>query len=385
MTRPTGGVCLLTSSYPSPHAPTRGAFVEDIAKGLTDGGPVTVVVPHIYPDDPAHEVRHGCTVRRFGFGSTGKLLKEYGGTPLLTMMRYMASGLWCCLGPARRADWLFAHWVIPTGVIGAAVSYLTGRPLVLYAHGSDIAVYAEKSPFYRRLARFALGRARLVFAASSDLERRLVERLGVPPARVRVVPCGVDTSQFSAPQERVRAEDQGLTVLFVGDQVPTKGVPELVQAVTALLAQGQKVRLEILGDGPLRQSLAPQAAASDGAITFHGAVPRPQVADWMGKADLLVLPSHSEGTPVCVMEALSCGLPVVASRVGGIPDLIDDGKNGLLVPAQNVEALTAALKQLASEPALLESLTTGAMATGDRFSLIRRRQQVRQALAGGLL
>ncbi len=387
------GVCLVTSSYPSPAAPTRGAFVEDIALGLLENGPVAVVAPLIYPTDPAAEVRKEIPVTRFAFGSRGRLLKEYGGTPTWLMLRYMMAGVLATLRAARPARCVFAHWVVPTGVIGAAAAFLGGRDLVLYAHGSDICDYAERSAVYRALTRRTLARARHVFAVSRDIEQRLVNRFGVPPERVSVVPCGVDTAIFHPAPGGVQdgAEDRvqdptpeaPLRLLFVGDMVPPKGVPELVNAVLHLRAKGAPVTLDLVGDGPLRPELearVAEAGQGDG-VRFVGTLPRTGVAEAMRGAQCLVLPSHNEGTPVSVMEALSCGVPVVASRVGGIPDLVTDGADGLLVPPRDPDALAAALLRLATEPGLLDTLTRGAAGTGGRFSLADRRREVARTLA----
>jgi len=382
------GVCVVSSSYPSPTAPTRGAFVEDIALGLAADGPVAVVAPLIYPADPAHEDRKGIPVTRFAFGSKGRLLKEYGGTPPWLMVRYMAAGLIATLRAARPTGCIFAHWVVPAGVIGAAAAVLSGRPLVLYAHGSDICVYAERSAGYRALTRWVLGRSRHVFAASRDIEDRLTGRFGVPPERVSVVPCGVDTAIFHpAPDDADASADAAsggpVRLLFVGDMVPPKGVAELVTAVLRLRARGAAVTLELVGDGPLRAELAQRVAEAGEAESIHflGTVARPAVADRIRAAHCLVLPSHNEGTPVSVMEALTCGVPVVASRVGGIPDLVEDGADGLLVPPGDPDALAAALSRLADEPGLLARLERGAAATGGRFSLDRRRREVVRILA----
>lgn len=381
------GVCLVSSSYPSPAAPTRGAFVEDIALGLLAGGPVAVVAPLIYPSDPAREDRKGIPVARFAFGSKGRLLKEYGGTPPWLMVRYMAAGLLATLRAARPAGCVFAHWVVPAGVIGAAAAVLTGKPLVLYAHGSDICVYAERSPAYRALTRRVLGRARHVFAASRDIADRLTGRLGVPPERVSVVPCGVDTAVFHPPDAPPAPfgspSGEPLRLLFVGDMVPAKGVDGLVDAVLRLRADGLAVTLDLLGDGPLRAALEGRArdAGAGDAVRFHGAVPRARVAERMRTAHALVLPSRNEGTPVSVMEALTCAVPVVATRVGGIPDLVTDGENGLLVSPADGAVLEAALARLVAEPGLWDRLERGAAATGERFALEHRRREVVRTFA----
>ncbi|MBI5137827.1 MAG: glycosyltransferase [Nitrospirae bacterium] len=378
-----GGVCLVASSYPSPAAPTRGAFVEDIALGLAHTRPVAVVAPLIYPADPRVEDRRGVAVRRFAFGSGGQLLKEYGATPVALMVRYMLSGLLCTLSAQRGHRALFAHWVLPAGVIAALASWLTGKPLLAYAHGSDICVYAEKSALYRLLTRFVLGRSRHVFAVSRDIERRLRGRFGVPAERISVISCGVDTALFSPPPAPVPVDAGGPRLLFVGDLVPAKGVRELIAAAGRLRAGGHAFSLTLIGDGPLRGELehAVAAAGLSDRVTLTGTLPRPEVAAWMRRAHCLVLPSHNEGTPVCVMEALSSGMPVVATGVGGIPDQIDAEATGLMVPARDVDALAAALIRVVAEAGLLERLTAGARGTGQRFSMAARRAEVAAVLA----
>lgn len=379
----SGGVCLITSSYPSPAEATRGAFVEDIATGLSARFPVTVVVPLVYPDDPVRESRRGIPVVRFPFGSGGKLLKTYGHTPLLMMVRYMLAGVQAGARAAKGCRLVFAHWVVPTGVIGALVSRLTGRPLVLYAHGSDICVYAEKSLFYRLLTRWVLGRARFVFAVSRDIEARLTGRLGMPEEAVAVVSCGVDGGLFHPAESPLPTDKEPLRVLFVGDMVAAKGVVELVEAVLALLSRAVALELEMVGNGPLREELTGQVrrAGAEKAVRFVGTVPRSEVAERMRQVHVLVLPSHNEGTPLCVMEALTSGIPVVATAVGGIPDLVDEGESGLLIPPENREALSRALERLAVDRGFLARLTAGARKTGDRFFLDRRQREVCEILA----
>ncbi len=375
-------VCVLSSSYPSPAAPARGAFVEDIALGLSVSAKVTVVAPLIYPEDPKREDRGGVQVVRFGFGSSGKLLKEFGGTPMFLMMRYMVSGVFACLRAARGGV-IFAHWVVPAGVIGAACSFMTRRPLVLYAHGSDICVYAEKSTLYRTLTRWVLGRASGVFAVSQEIETRLIERFNVPASSIHRVACGVDIQVFHAPKKALAHKRGPVRFLFVGDMVPAKGVPELIEATTTLLEAGHALTLDMVGDGPLREPLAAQVEKAGVAtsIHFHGALSRAHVAEHMRGSNCLILPSHNEGTPVCIMEALTSGTPVIATRVGGIPDLITEEENGLLIASKDVGALTASMMRLIDDRPLLTTLTRSARTTGDRFSLPARVAEVRRGLA----
>jgi glycosyltransferase involved in cell wall biosynthesis len=204
----------------------------------------------------------------------------------------------------------------------------------------------------------------------------------VPEARISVVPCGVDPAVFVPGSAREGAGEEPLHFLFVGDLVPAKGVAELVDAALRVLDHGVVARFTLVGDGPLRETLAAQVEARGHgeAIRLTGPLPRAEVAERVKQAGCLVLASHTEGTPVCIMEALTVGIPVIASRVGGIPDQVSEGENGLLIPPEDVPALADAMTRLVTDNELRSRLRKGAGATGDRFSLARRRGEVRQAL-----
>jgi glycosyltransferase involved in cell wall biosynthesis len=357
-------VVVLTAAYPASSEPTRAVYIENLTRALIEEGrgarvEASVVAPRVGAGDPLRETRAGIRVRRFPYPARGRRLKEIPRPSPLLLAAYAASGLRSLLAEAREAgaDVILCHWVLPAGPIGAAASALLGLPLVLLAHGSDLNRYAASSRLRARLARWALGRARAVLAVSEDLRRTAVERFGVAPGRARVLPMGVDERVF-APRPREGSRDGiadfrrslGLDpaaplLLFVGDLVPEKGVRDLEAAVETLRHRGIAASAAFLGDGPLRNG-ADGVGAGRGGCLFPGRVAQPDLARWYEAADLLVLPSASEGAPVTVMEALSSGLPVVASRVGGIPDLIDDGATGWLVPPRDPPALAAVLEGL---------------------------------------
>jgi glycosyltransferase involved in cell wall biosynthesis len=144
-------------------------------------------------------------------------------------------------------------------------------------------------------------------------------------------------------------------VLFVGNLVAVKGVDVLLKAWSRLAAAGvlgSEDRLAIVGDGPERGRLQAQAEALGlgPRVAFAGAVAFAEVPRWMAASDVLCLPSRSEGTPNVVVEALASGVPVVATRVGGVPELVRQGENGLLVPPEDAPALAEALASALVRP-----------------------------------
>lgn len=235
-----------------------------------------------------------------------------------------------------RCDVVLGSWVHPDGCAAIRLAERIGVPCVVKAHGTDVNELARRrdvAPIVRAL----LPHADAAVAPSRPLVRALVE-LGAPADRTVHVPNGVDRTIFR-PNDRAAARAAlGLNpserlVVFVGRLVREKGVEELLVAHAELPG----VRLAVVGDGPLRERLARAPR-----VLAPGAVPLPEVARWLAAADVVTLPSWSEGTPNAVLEALASGRPVVATRVGGIPDVVDD-RVGLLVPARGASALAAAL------------------------------------------
>lgn len=195
--------------------------------------------------------------------------------------------------------------------------------------------------------------------AISHYARSQVLALGGPAddARVPIVHCGVDTERFSSgaattPVTESRADTRPMHVSFVGRLVPEKGPDRLVRAAAILRDQGVDVRMRLAGDGPQRPSLDRLVDELDlaGHVELLGAIPHEDVVGLHRWADVFCLPSYAEGVPVVLMEAMGMGLPVVSTAINGIPELVEDGHSGLLVPPSDVDALAAALRTLASDP-----------------------------------
>lgn len=249
-------------------------------------------------------------------------------------------------------DVVLSSWAYPDGFAGVLAAKLLGVPAVVKLHGSDINVNA-KLPGPRRQLAWALPRAARVVAVSNPLADE-VAALGVDRARIALVRNGVDASLF-APGDRAAARAAlGLpaaapTVVYVGNLKAAKGVLDLIAAWPAVAAARPDARLVIVGGGDEKAAVA-AAAAGDPRIVAAGPRPLAEIPTYYAAADLLTLPSWAEGTPNVVLEALASGRRVVASAVGGIPDLIDDPLLGELVPARQPAALADALIRALATP-----------------------------------
>jgi glycosyltransferase involved in cell wall biosynthesis len=219
-------------------------------------------------------------------------------------------------------------------------------------------VYPDRMPvLWRRLCE-TLDQVDLPAGVSQSICRRLTET-GKCRREPLCVYLGRDTTQFLPAENKNRVREQlgwaeeSTVAIYVGGLVETKGIEELVFAAQPLLAKYPRFRLVCVGAGPARDRLAALQgrAVREGAVVLPGRVAPDEVPRFLQAADFFVLPSHSEGMPQAVLEAMDCGLPVVATRVGGVPEAVLDGQTGLLVEAKNVDQLRQAMERMITDQA----------------------------------
>ncbi len=350
-------ICFISQAYPDFEGAYRGIFIKNLARDLIAGGySVVVVTPKIYKVSQKKEGAGRLQVYRFGYPSGGKPLICYSRIPFFRMSVYMMA---CALKTSyvmghHSCHLIHVHWIHPNGVVGVLAKYLFRCPLVIHVRGSDFNLFATRNRFFRALTHFILTRADHIFCASKGLKngiRREFPRIN--EKRITVIYNSVDTSRFHPLPEKEAQKTLGLTqkglhLLFVGNLVQEKGIPALIHAVETARGDSPKnsVTLHIVGSGPLADTLkgkTSQTREGEIAIILHGAVPHEQIPLWLNAAHALILPSEWEGTPNVMLEAIHCGIPVIATDVGDISRFIIDGENGFIIRKEGKEKHLRAL------------------------------------------
>ena len=270
---------------------------------------------------------------------------------------------------AAGVDHVHCHFANHPALAGYIINRLVGLPYSFTAHGSDL--HVDRHMLCEKVAA-----ARFVVAISDDNRRVILDACPAADGRVRVIHCGVDTSVFRPadsghPPLAMPADGAPLDILAIGTLQEVKGQSVLVDACRVLAGRGITVRARLVGDGPDRSMLERRVAAANlgGRVQLLGVRTHGEIAALLASTDVLVAPSvptregRREGIPVVLMEAMASGLPVVASRLSGIPEIVRDGENGRLFPAGDATALADALGELAADPALRQRLGLAARAT----------------------
>jgi glycosyltransferase involved in cell wall biosynthesis len=257
-----------------------------------------------------------------------------------------AASIALSLAPYRnKVDVVLGTWAYPDGFAAVVAARLLGVPSVVKLHGSDINLVA-KEPGPRKLTSWALPKAARIVAVSRALADEVVA-MGVDRDRVAIVMNGVDGELFKPNDRAAARRELGLgdepIAVYVGNLKPEKGVLDLGKAWASVVRHVPNATLLVVGDGPLKGELEAMTKALGERVRLIARQPLEKVPAYMAAADLLVLPSHSEGTPNVVLEALASGRRVVATSVGGVPDLITSQTLGALVPPRDPDALADAL------------------------------------------
>jgi glycosyltransferase involved in cell wall biosynthesis len=269
------------------------------------------------------------------------------------------------------------------GQLGRGMALLTSRAKRVHTfHGTVFSGYFgdAASRAIVRAERVLGHRTDAVVALSERQRNELLEERIAPADRIHIIPLGLNLERFAPAREpdarqaartRVGIPGDAIAIAAVGRLVPIKRLQRLVEAFGIVAARVPSARLYFVGDGSERAALQSQVAAArlSDRVTFAGwsaATP-----DWYAAADVVVLTSDREGTPLALIEAAAAGRPVVATDVGGVADVVADGSTGFIVPAQDVTALADRLTLLALDPALRDRMGREAPAQAGRYAADR--------------
>ena len=354
----------------------RATFIFDHSASASRGWQILLQrLRHVVPGLPSARVRRALSIRLYGHAAKSLVL----------------AGAVRRLREPLKADAIIAHFG-PTGVLATnlrALGLIEG-PIYTVFHGYDLSrhsVLARHADDYRRL--FASGERMLPI--STRWQRKL-EALGCAPEKIQVHRMGVDLDSFRF-QPRTNdapSPSRPLRVLSVARLVEKKGVTYLCEAVARLARRDVPVELEVVGDGPLQQELERFVARHglDQRVFIRGRRDKAYVQDALRRADVFALPSvtaadgDQEGIPVSLMEAMASGVPCLSTVHSGIPELIEDGQSGWLVPERDVDALADKLARIQRGEYDLPAIAATARATVEsRFNQSRLHDQLAAQLA----
>lgn len=259
----------------------------------------------------------------------------------------------------EKIDFVHAHVIIPQGLLAYLLKKMTGVKYIYTAHGAALPLYWRKGWLFRLLIKRIVGEAEMI----TSVCQKNCNFLKGWNKNCLVVPNGISdqfVEEFFRRGEKVtKDKDDRVRILFVGHINEHKGVDLLISATDEIIRRGyRKIIIELVGGGNPRVvkkfKEEVRRRGLEKYIIFEGI--REDVPSLLIKADLFVLPSRIEGLPTTILEALTLGVPVIASNVGGIPDIIRNGKNGILVPPEDVKALSQAIIRLIDEEGLRKRL-----------------------------
>ena len=397
-------VLVIGSVYPRFQEDAEVPWLRTSIAHLKKAGVEIQVLAPAYKGLKSHDI-DGTHVNRFRYApASWEILTHEEGAPSkmaskpwlqLLAIPYIINGFFQCIRICRkwRPDVIHAHWPFPHAYIALGAVKLFKIPLVLNFHGAELLLIRKKK-WVKPLLKFAIGQAQAIFANSSFTAGKIKALRNV---NVEWSPYGTtleerretrdESNALCHPEQNVVEPKDPVTIvphpvngkfkiLFVGRHIERKGICYLIEAAKHL--PRDKFEIRIVGVGDLTEQLKQQAALLDerretkdertqsASVIFTGKLSPEALANEYKTANVFVLPAivdhkgDTEGLGVVLIEAMELGLPIVASNVGGIPDVVVDGESGILVPEKDPVALADAFKRLEANPTLIQKLLAGA-------------------------
>ena len=370
-------VLVIGSVYPRFHEDAEVPWLRTSIAHLKKAGLDIQVLAPAYKGLKSHEI-DGIKVNRFRYAPANwEMLTHEEGAPSkmaskpwlqLLAIPYIISGFFKCIKICRKfkPDIIHAHWPFPHAYIALGAAKLFRIPLVLNFHGAELLLIRKKK-WVKPLLKFAIGQAQAVFANSSFTASKIKALRNVD---VEWSPYGT-TLEFGNRNSEFGMEPHPINgkfkILFVGRHIERKGICYLIEAAKHLPRDQFEIRIVGVGDltEELKKLASESATPNSAEIIFTGKLSPEALANEYRTANVFTLPAivdskgDTEGLGVVLIEAMELGLPIVASNVGGIPDVVVNGVSGILVPEKDPEALASAYKRLAAEPELVKQLLAG--------------------------
>lgn len=366
-------ICVVTCSFPHFEGDNRAFYMNRYVTMLEDRYEVAVVAPRVFRKSLRYEETAGCKVYRFPSFLSDKLLVEYKRLPVFRLALYMVSGLLKTISVVRKekCDLVNAHFVLPTGLMGLLAGRLTRRPVLMTIYGTDLTLY--RIPVFNSLVRMILNGADAGFAIS-DYARDVASRFRPREETEVIFLCGVETDRFrpGLDGDEIRKQagvsrDDCLILTVANLTQRRKRIDILLRALADL--EDQDTKLLVVGKGPLRSeldALARELGIFD-RVKYIDFIDDARLPEVYAAADLFVLPSEEEGLGIPVMEAMACGLPVIASRATGLLSLVRDGEDGLFFEMNNNRDLAGKIERLYGDAGLRNSLARNARRSAEKY------------------
>lgn len=324
-------VVIVANMYPAFKDPAYGSFVKEQSEMIESKG---IPVKRIVSSERAE-------------GDKKKALCKY--------LSLFGRTLLSALNPKNKI--YHFHYVFPTAVTAPILKFFFRKKIVLTFHGSDLLKGGKRKD---TLMKPILKSADEIILVSDYLQNEFVQRFPEFERKTSSIHCGVNESLFlPLHREEVVKElqlpENTFNILFLGRITKDKGI-DVFDSIIERLKENNDFRFIIVGDGPEKQKMVDKYKSQPNVI-FHTSIPKSWVHKWFNAADVFIFPTKREAFGLVALESIACGTPVIAHRVGGIPEIIEDKKNGYLVEVGETEEFCKKINELYEKPSLKNSLS----------------------------
>lgn len=384
-------IIILTTQYPSTYFPTSGHFVEKqiVALKTKINGSIVVIAPTPWLPRMLwfnkRWRRHVQTERERCKNGVTIYHPRYLIPPIKYFMPLRSFFMYLSIKPLiktllktdREKCILHTNFISPEGFVGTLIKRKFGIPHICTIHGSDINIAPFQNKLDLILTKYTLRRCDRIIVVSNKLKEKVLS-IENKLRNIITIYNGADPEKFRhIPKDTARRmlgiKKQDKMILYIGNLIAIKGVDNLIKAFAKLLEKYDKkesMTLFLIGDGDERGNLTNLAKTLlvENKVSFLGAKPHNEIPLWLNAADFFVLPSLSEGFPLVIPEAMMCGVPIVATNVGGISEAITNKNTGLLIEPDNVDAISEAISLYLKDEQFTQDIVRNAKSSSKEFT-----------------